>query len=304
MAAALVALSVSLGASAPGREEVRGSGLLRIDAVVVDRSGAPVTDLARPDFEVWIGGYRVPIETIELVTSEAATAREIVLLLDDITVEPPLVPRAREVTRRFVTRMSPDHRMAIVSLSGQALARTDDRTRLLRAADSYFTRGIGVVLLEELRAQFLQTISQIAIGLAELPDRRKTIVGIGSAWLLDTPVPPPGAVRDLRAEWTDAMRALALAGASFYVIDPGGVGAVPAGYAGSGFARETGGHAFINTNDLTGAADRILRETRSYYIIGVADPRIHLTSDLRELDVRVGRRGVTVRARRAIPGRP
>ena len=72
----------------------------------------------------------------------------------------------------------------------------------------------------------------------------------------------------------------------------------------SGFARETGGHAFRNTNDYNGAVDRIMRDSWSYYVITVADPPVRLTSDLRELDVRLGRRGVTVRARRAILGRP
>ena len=72
----------------------------------------------------------------------------------------------------------------------------------------------------------------------------------------------------------------------------------------SGFARETGGHAFLNTNDFDGAVDRIMREASSYYVIAVADPPIRRTSDLRELDVRVLRQGVTVRARRAVLGRP
>ena len=70
----------------------------------------------------------------------------------------------------------------------------------------------------------------------------------------------------------------------------------------SGFARETGGYAFANTNDVDGAVERIMREAGFYYVIGIADPPVGRKADLRELDVRVLRRGVTVRARRAIPG--
>jgi hypothetical protein len=47
-----------------------------------------------------------------------------------------------------------------------------------------------------------------------------------------------------------------------------------------------------------------MREASTYYVIAVADPPVRRTSDLRELDVRVLRRGITVRARRAILGRP
>ena len=52
-----------------------------------------------------------------------------------------------------------------------------------------------------------------------------------------------------------------------------------------------------------GAVDRIMSEASNYYVISVADPPVRRSADLRELDVRVKRDGVTVRARRAIPGR-
>jgi hypothetical protein len=95
---------------------------------------------------------------------------------------------------------------------------------------------------------------------------------------------------------------MALANVSLYVIDPAGVGAARVNGGTSGFARETGGFAFISTNDLTGAADQIMREAANYYLIGVGDPPVGRGADLRELDVRVLRRGVSVRARRTITG--
>ena len=83
-----------------------------------------------------------------------------------------------------------------------------------------------------------------------MPGRRKAIVAIGAGWLFDTPLPPPS-LRDLHGEWLTAMRAMAAANASLYVIDP--VGLRPARgltYGGdSGFANQTGGYAFVNTND-------------------------------------------------------
>jgi hypothetical protein len=71
---------------------------------------------------------------------------------------------------------------------------------------------------------------------------------------------------------------------------------------GTGFARETGGFAFLATNDLDGAADRIMRDATHYYLIGVGDPPVGRGADLRELDVKVLRKGVTVRARKTING--
>ena len=67
------------------------------------------------------------------------------------------------------------------------------------------------------------------------------------------------------------MRAMGSANASLYVIDPVGLGVAPGPFFGgdSGFANETGGYAFVNTNDFRGAADRIWQESSSYYMLGV-----------------------------------
>jgi hypothetical protein len=59
----------------------------------------------------------------------------------------------------------------------------------------------------------------------------------------------------------------------------------------------------MNTNDLTGAADRIMREAANYYLITVADPPIQRNAPLRDLEVKSLRDGVTARARRAVGGR-
>ena len=275
--------------------------LLRIDAVAVDGKGNPVTDLKPQDVEVWIGGYRVPIETLAAVTPETQdrTGRLIVLLLDDLTLGPAMLPRAKEAARRFVTRMLPGDRMAVVLLNGDSVEISSDGPRLLRRVDAY-QQSIGAVPVDQIGAHLLTTVASVARQIVEAPEHRKTIVAIGSAWLLDTPVPPPQIGRDVREEWFDALRALALADAAYYVIDSGGVGALRT--SGAGFSREAGGHAFTNTNDLNGAVDQILREADHYYLIGVGDPPVGRKAKLRDLDVKVLRRGVTVRARRSIPG--
>jgi hypothetical protein len=123
--------------------------------------------------------------------------------------------------------------------------------------------------------------------------------------MFDTPLPPL-AVRDLGREWIQAIRELASTHTALYVIDPAGIAAAPGRLFGgdSGFARETGGHAFMHTNDLRGAAGRIWREAGAYYMLGVADPPVQKTADLRDVDVKVLRKGVTIRARKAIKGRP
>jgi len=301
-----VAMIGTIGAERrPRQPPVEPARQLSIAAVAVDRDGMPVLDLRPEELEVWINGYRVPIETLTAVTPghDEAGGRSIVLLLDDVTLQPVVVPRVREAARRVVDRMSPGDQITIVTLNGEFMETTGDRARLLQRLNAYTTRASGVMRIDTLGELVLKTVATISRQLAETSNRKKTVVAIGSSWLFDTPIPPPTIGRDLRPEWTDAMRAMAFANVTLYVIDPGGVGTSPTLSGSSGFARETGGHAFANTNDVEAAADRIMGEAASYYVIRVADPPVGRKADLRELDVRVLRRGITVRARRAIPGR-
>ena len=63
--------------------------------------------------------------------------RLVVLVMDDVTGQLTMIARAKEVARRFVTRMSPGDRMAVVMLNGGSMEATSDSARLLGAIDNY-----------------------------------------------------------------------------------------------------------------------------------------------------------------------
>jgi len=279
-------------------------GRLFIDAVVLDRANMPVLDVKPSELEVWIVGYRIPIETVTFVTPtpEVPSTRSITILLDDINVDAAVMPRAREAARQFVNRMVPEDRIALATLSGTSMEPTADRATLLQRIEAYGPRASGVERLDTMGAHVLDTMTALSLAIGRATDRRKTIVALGPAGLFDTPIPPSTVGRDLRPEWVKAMRAMAAANVALYVIDPTGVGGSRTTGGESGFARETGGVAFTNTNNLTGVADRIMREAGSYYLIEVADPPMGRQMDLRALEVRVHRPGISVRARRAVTG--
>ena len=297
----LLAMAVAGMTSMTLRGQDPPARLLEIDAVALDRAGNPAADLRPDDVEVWIGGFRVPIESLRVVTPEMddRPGRLIVLLLDDLTLDPIMVGRARDVAKRFVRRLLPGDRMAVVTLNGGAMNLTSDPSRLTSRIDD-FRQSLGVIPVDQVGEHLLRSVDAVARSVIEAPERRKAIVAIGSGWLLDTPIPPAPIGRDLRREWMDAIRSMAVADAAYYVIDPRGVGS--SRQVGEGLSRETGGHAFSNTNDLDGAVDQVLREASHYYVIRVGDPPVGRKSPLRELDVRSKRRDVSVRARRAIPG--
>lgn len=303
---AVMAVVFALVPIGPAAQALTGqSKPVVFDVVAVNRAGAPVMDLKPSDFDVRIGHFTVPVEsvTVETPASGDHTGRLIVLVLDDITVAPVNIPRVRDIAERFVDKMGPGDRMAVLYLDGGGQTEATDEPAVARGAiERYNTRG-GVTTRDALGQEVLEAISQVARGVMEAPGRRKTIVGIGSGWVFDRPIPTPVAgMRDLRPQWIDAMRAMAYAKANLYVIDPGGLGSVGPYSGDIGFARETGGHAFINTNDFKGSVDRILNEASNYYVIAVPNPPTGQGADLRELEVTTDRRGVTIRARHAIPG--
>ena len=117
-----------LRSQAPAVE--RATAPLVIDAVAFDRNGMPVMDLKREELEVWIAGYRVPIDTLTAVTaSDERAGRSIVLVLDDVTLDPVMAARVKEVARRFVNRMLPGDEMSIVTFDGRARLREHQRFR-------------------------------------------------------------------------------------------------------------------------------------------------------------------------------
>lgn len=300
LACALFGLTVSAAASTQAPANAPGRSVV-IDAVAFDRGGAEVMDLKPSEVEVWIGHFRVPIDTFTVVRpgADERQGRLFVLLLDDISTPLAMMPRVKEVAHRLVSALRPGDQMAVVMLNDPVLRSTNQPAQLRQAIDAFNVRATGVMRADQLGAHVLSTVGSLAGSLAEAGEGRKTIVGIGSAGLLDRPIPGPAVGQDLLPHWIASMRAMSRTNSTFYVIDPGGVGTTRADGGTSGFARETGGMSFGNTNDLKGAAERILRESASYYALRVGSPPVG-GDGLRPLELRVSRQGVTIRARRAI----
>jgi VWFA-related protein len=293
-------------AQATQKPAERGPDHLWIDAAFVDGKGNPVTDIRKDEVEVWVGHFLAPIEEFVSVTPENDAGRGgrlLVLLLDDVFVPPADMARVRDAARHFVDRMGDADRMAVVMLNGGGMELTADRARLRQEIDHYNVRATGVWRADMIGQHVLGTLADLAGKLAEAGDQRKTIVAIGRGDIFDRPLPPPSAGHDLLPEWVQTMRVMALANATLYVVDSATLGARRMADRGdAGLAKATGGHAFIGINDLNGAADHILREAANYYLIGLKAPPVGREADLRELEVKVKRRGVTVRAREAASG--
>ncbi len=301
----LVVLTITI-AAAPRQQEPAATAkgqLLELDVVAVDGQGKPVRDLRPEDVEIWLEGYRVPLRSLTVLSdNDERRRRAVILILDDITIPLDMVPRIRQAATQAVERLQSGDRAAIALLSDGGLATTADPAAIRQIIGRFNVRATTPLRPDDLSVHVFATLTNIARQFAEAPGHRKTVITIGPGWVFDTPIPPSSVARNLREEWTTTLRAMALSNVALYVIDPGGVGSSYVNGGGAGLARDTGGLAFHNTNDVTGTIDRIMNEASGFYIVQFEDPPFFRTAPLRKMELRTSRKNVMLRTRQLIPG--
>jgi VWFA-related protein len=298
LAAALVAL-LPLSAQQPFRT---GTNLVVVPVVVVDNKGATVSDLTVDDFRVTEDGKPVAIESFVAPAEGEVTGEEgrfIVVALDNLLTPAEIGFRVKTIARMFVDHMGPRDVMSIIPINGGRAVTTSSPAEL-RAAIDRFTPSFGEDTWSgaQKATHGLQMIASLTDQAAKAAHRRKVFVFIGNAYMFSPNQPSAFGDRssELSPEWTEAIRATTRNNVAVYLIDPKGLSNAPNDWSES-FAAETGGNAWGRTNNYRAAVDQIWKEAGSYYLLGYAAPINDLK--LHKIEVKVDRRGVTVRARRA-----
>ena len=284
----------------------------------------------------------------------------IVVILMDRTIpfgSPTLT--ARKVATAAVNALGPGDLGALVSTSGGVPQNlTSDRARLIRAigqrdwstdvSDDAKAIEAAVGLSSDIFSNLtdprcfcgvcvLQTITNVAEALEQMPRRRKSLLFIGSSVTFQAApqialveIGCGQALEDARkVMWT----ALDRSGVTVHSIDPRGLEVVgPIGRASSPLrARDvsaaltsavqknlqdqgslavlpahTGGRVVMNTNGPEEHVPAIVRESQSYYVLGFRPSQPVVPGQSRSIDVKVNRRGVRVNARRqyTVPAPP
>jgi len=275
--------------------------LVVLSAVVTDARGAFAPSLSREQFEVIEDGAPVPIRSFAIVNADAMPFKDegrfIVLLLDDLVTAPVLTTRIKQIALDFASRMTPRDVVTVVSLNGVGSA-SSNRSADVRAAIGRFRSNSGSLMTGGDTKRFaMDAIAGVAKQLAAVAHRRKVLVSIGPAMLFNQQLGEGGDDGAIAR----AITATARAGVSTYIVDPSGLAkdqdrasTMRAGL--DGFARDTGGTTFVNTNDFGAAVDQIWRESGNYYLLAYeskfSDERV------RRIEVRVTADGLNVRARR------
>ena len=289
--------------------------LVVVSAIVRDAGNALVRGLTQDDFELREDGTPVTIVTFAEASTDARASlddgRFIVLLLDDYSTHPQYTKRIKDVAHGFANRMGPKDVMSVVMLNGSSSVATNRQAEVRTAIER--TTGYGKAALSAMNPARLamDTIAGLSTQLAKVAHRRKVIVCIGPAATCN-----PATHAGSQSEPGIALRDSARSNVTTYVIDPLGLtgnastraiddgafqrpGVADKGQGfrlyQDGFAFETGGLAFANTNDYETPIDQVWEESGNYYLLGYEPAR--RDSRRHALEVRVKKPGTIARAR-------
>ena len=176
--------------------------------------------------------------------------------------------------------------------------------------------------------RLLESVESVAEWMGELRGRRKALVMFSEGFDYDIYAPFNRRASRMIRDARDAIAAAQRANVSIYSVDARGLVQIPGEAIGTrglssdplvrdggilGFQREllmaqeglialaaeTGGLAVVNTNDVTAGLDRVVHDNSTYYLLGYeTDLGRRPEGEFREIEVRVDRPGVRVRARR------
>jgi VWFA-related protein len=313
-----------------------GVDLVTLDVAVLDRAGNPVTGLTKDDFVVLENGKPQTVSTFvavtaptpppdratwersvttEVVENSGAEERLLALVIDDATLpqSPWMIQATKTAARTFIEELGPRDKAAIIFTRNNRHAQdfTSDKARLLAAAERvqpgfpphlYYYRSS------------LSTLSRLSDYLAQVPLRKKAIVWLGIGVPLDTDgisnikLSSFGTTMEgaeaTQSLWNGFRRAIDRAqrgNVAIYGISPAGLSADSSyrhfNESLQAMASNTGGRAFIETNDVKPGIAKVLQETGNYYLVGYSPTPRGPDGSYRRVEVKTLRSDLDVRSR-------
>lgn len=252
------------------------------------------------------------------------TGRTLALVVDDDSFVTGREAPLREAVDALVRRLSPRDRLSLVTMpyGGVKVPFTTDHARVRTALLNVVGQAPQGESGSQLACRTRRTLESLAgyldsqHGIREAPLTVMFITGGLAAPRRDAPISMAPGMCELRQEvFKEVGEAAGAARAHFYVIQPGDLMTRPtslaietiggANFRGSDNPIEgiehlvgvTGGMMLPLTNHADGALGRVVRESASYYLATIDADRSDLSGRVQQLEVKVSRPGVQLRAR-------
>ena len=358
VASALIVASLPQTPSAPAGQQpptFRASvDVVQLDVTVLDKDRHPVKGLTAADFTILERGKSQPIVAFSAVdvagpisysapwmrdapidvVSNPENRRLVTIVMDDAYsgFSPDVMQRAKGLARAAIDQLGPSDMAAVVfTFLGRVQNFTSDRSRLLRAVDSYTPKMDGsggpVVCDLKLRSCDIDALSTVVSTLASAPPGRKIVILVSGGRRFafgrvgDAGLPSSGTHRTEATDLVNLFQQLQRANITIYSFDAHGlnsgamtaassstlpsiessgfrnVGSASANESLHSFAESTGGRAITNTNDPISHVAAAFQESATYYFIGFRSTAGLKPKEFRKVEVRVNRPGLSVRTR-------
>ena len=251
---------------------------------VRDAEGRTVGGLTASDFEIFDNGVSQKIVAFSEERSEgkasaaAPSTRVSTFFFDDLHVGQPgpngqfHLPFVKQAAREFAAKhLLPGDRISIATASGAGgCGFTDDAKRFIDAADRLNLHSPAMLSLEEYEAQSLATLDALSAAvkrLSQMPGER-TLVWVSAGFIIHVQLPhdfPHDVQRDVDSLIDLAVRSNVVIDS----IDAKGVSVLPTAPTNrplKEISHGTGGHLFMNTNNLVGAMEHAAHPEVTYRI--------------------------------------
>lgn len=317
---------------------------ITLDVQVTDKSGAAIRELQKQDFVLLDDKQPKDILSFHAVDSTASQTSnapaELVLVIDAVNADRETVGAQRLELKKFLLRdggkLELPMALVIFSDSGTIVQNRFSRDGNAMAAlcDHFYTglphslRSQGLAGDLERFNKSMQAMTSLVASEETRPGRKLIIwFSAGWPWLSDPNADPSS--KD-RQRFFDAIvstsAALRQARVTLYSIDP--VGASNAGKFGTFsykdylkavtapkhalpgnlglqvLAVQSGGRVVNSTNDLAGAIADCVKDADAYYVLSFDAARAGQANEYHDLQVTVGKPGVTVRTRTGYYAQP
>jgi VWFA-related protein len=229
----------------------------------------------------------------------------------------------RRVMREFVEQaVGPNDLVAVVHTHGtttDAQTFTTDKQRVFDSIERY-GRGLSGDLPENASAQekgtrhltTFRTIEELSTRLGTVGGRRKSVIWVGAQLLFGPPDCDPSsecsrlwaAYANVQTAYRDAIRAATRHNVAIYAVDPVGLSTATGSVemdrqnALRVVSDDTGASSIVGTNNFAAGFASIVRDNSTYYVLGYAPDPEHRDGKFHDVQVRVKRPGLQVRARR------
>ena len=316
-------------AESPAPEPAAGGGRIKLDVVVTDKSGKPVSGLDLKDFGLFdnkLPGKILSFHAIEPATQKDETPAEVIIVIDTVNEPFNLVSNMRQQIADFL-RQNGGHLAQPVSLyvltdsgmqtqseptvDGNALATIVTGGQLLRSIG----RSAGAWGAVERFQLSVQQFGGLANNESARPGR-KLLIWAGGGWPLldsaniDTSAKGQGVIFNSIVDLSNLLRSARISVYSISFGMPSGTTylyeqfvkgvknaerANPSNLGLKVFAIQSGGLVEGPNNDLKGQLNTIVQDAGAYYTISFNPPRADRANEYHDLKVVVDKPGLTAR---------